>query len=79
MSLIKKIFFNIASNNIVKDVFVRIKGLKLSDYERALEEGKNTIGAIAKILSGIIEIKDEVLGKKGITFSKNYFVFFGIS
>ncbi len=79
IEFVKKIFFNIASNNIVKDVFVRIKGLKLSDYERALEEGKNIIGAIAKILSGIIEIKDEVLGKKGITFSKNYFVFFGIS
>ncbi|EEF81708.1 hypothetical protein [Borreliella valaisiana] len=75
IEFVKKIFFNIASNNIVKDVFVRVKGLKLGDYERALEEGKNVIGAISKILSGIIEIKDEVLGKKGITFSKNYFVF----
>ncbi|WP_151060547.1 hypothetical protein [Borreliella turdi] len=75
IEFVKKIFFNIASNNIVKDVFVRVKGLKLGDYERALEEGKNMIGTVFKILSGILEIKDEVLGKKGITFSKNYFVF----
>ncbi|WNY62635.1 hypothetical protein RAC47_00790 [Borreliella carolinensis] len=75
IEFVKKMFFNIASNNVVKDVFVRIKGLKLIDYEKTLEEGKNIIGAISKILSGIIEIKDEVLGKKGITFSKNYFVF----
>ncbi|WKC77739.1 hypothetical protein QIA31_01315 [Borreliella turdi] len=75
IEFVKKIFFNIASNNIVKDVFVRVKGLKLGDYERALEEGKNMIGTVFKILSGILEIKDEVFGKKGITFSKNYFVF----
>ncbi len=79
MSLLKKIFFNIASNNVVKDVFVRIKGLKLIDYEKTLEEGKNIIGAISKILSGIIEIKDEVLGKKRNYFFKKLFCFFRVS
>ncbi|UER67361.1 hypothetical protein LKV13_00790 [Borrelia sp. BU AG58] len=78
IEFIKKMLFNIASNSIVKDIFVKTKNLKLSEYDRILEDGISGVGVVHNLLLGILENKDEILNKKGINISKNYFTFLEI-
>ncbi|UGQ16970.1 hypothetical protein [Borrelia sp. RT1S] len=78
VEFIKKVLFNIASNSIVKDIFVRAKNLKLSEYDRILEDGISGVGVVHNLLLGILENKDEILNKKGVNIPKNYFTFLEI-
>ena len=78
IEFMKKILFNIASNSMVKDIFVKAKNLKLSEYDRILEDGISGVGVVYNLLLGILENKDEILNKKGINISKNYFTFLEI-
>ncbi|AHH08123.1 hypothetical protein baBA2_000154 [Borrelia anserina] len=75
VEFMKRILFKIASNRIVKDVFMRAKNLKLSEYDRILDESINGIGVAYNLLLGILENKDEILNKKGVNISKHYFTF----
>ncbi|AHH10317.1 hypothetical protein bcCo53_000156 [Borrelia coriaceae] len=78
IEFMKKILFGVASNRIVKDVFMRARNLKLSEYDRMLDEGINGVGVAYNLLLGILENKDEILNKKGVNISKNYFTFLRI-
>ncbi|AAX16680.1 hypothetical protein [Borrelia hermsii] len=78
VEFMKRILFGIASNRIVKDVFMRAKNLKLSEYDRILDEGINGVGVAYNLLLGILENKDEILNKKGVNISKHYFTFLEI-
>ncbi|ASQ28979.1 hypothetical protein CDQ96_00785 [Borrelia miyamotoi] len=78
IEFIKKILFKIASNKIVKDVLMRARNLKLNEYDRILDDSVNNIGVIYNLLLGILESKDEILNKKGINISRNYFTFLEI-
>ncbi|BCR21600.1 hypothetical protein [Borrelia sp. HM] len=78
IEFIKRVLFKVASNRIVKDILLRAKNLKLSEYDRILDDSINNIGVIYNILLAILENKDEILSKKGINISKNYFTFLKI-
>ncbi|AHH03122.1 Hypothetical protein BHY_0171 [Borrelia nietonii YOR] len=78
VEFMKRILFGIASNRIVKDVFMRAKNLKLSEYDRILDEGISGVGVAYNLLLGILENKDEILSKKGVNISKHYFTFLEI-
>ncbi|WP_024654097.1 hypothetical protein [Borrelia persica] len=78
VEFMKRILFKIASNRIVKDIFIRAKNLKLSEYDRILDEGIDGIGVAYNLLLGILENKEEILSKKGVNISKHYFVFLEI-
>ncbi|AHE62500.1 hypothetical protein [Borrelia parkeri] len=75
IEFMKRILFGIASNRIVKDVFMRAKNIKLSEYDRMLDEGINGVGVAYNLLLGILENKEEILNKKGVNISKHYFTF----
>ncbi|AWG42554.1 hypothetical protein CR532_00815 [Candidatus Borreliella tachyglossi] len=78
IEFIKRILFSIASNGVVKDIFIRAKNLKLSDYDKLLDESISGIGVVYNLLLGILENKDEILNKKGVNITKNYFTFLEI-
>ncbi|QMU98966.1 hypothetical protein F0310_00760 [Borrelia sp. A-FGy1] len=78
IEFMKKILFSIASNSMVKDIFVKTKNLKLSEYDRILEDSVSGSGVVYNLLLGILESKDEILNKKGVNISKNYFTFLEI-
>ena len=78
IEFMKRILFKVASNRIVKDILIRAKNLKLNEYDRILDDSINNIGVIYNILLSILEHEDEILSKKGINISKNYFTFLKI-
>ncbi|WP_024655629.1 hypothetical protein [Borrelia hispanica] len=75
VEFMKKILFRTASNRVVKDVFIRARNLKISEYDRILDEGVNGVGVAYNLLLGILENKEEILNKKGVNISKHYFTF----